>query len=115
MPLDDDVMCHDAAWFDLQYDNRRRVPEYAQHFARWREASAEALAGLQGHLDIPFTPDGSVSLDYFPAPRADAPVLVFIHGGIGVRSTRPTIRSWPRPSSPQARPWLCRTTRCARR
>jgi len=72
---------HDAAWFDLQYDNRRRVPEFAQHLARWRDASAQARARMDRRLDIPFTPDGTVTLDVFPATQADAPVLVFIHGG----------------------------------
>ena len=80
-PSNDDSNVRDAAWFDLQYDNRRRVPEFAQHFSRWREASAQARAALRGHLDIAFTPDGRVALDVFPASQADAPVLVFIHGG----------------------------------
>ncbi|HWR87794.1 MAG TPA: alpha/beta hydrolase [Acidiferrobacterales bacterium] len=71
----------DAAWFDLQYDNRRRVPEFAQHLARWRESSALARAELACHLDIPFTQAGAVSLDVFPAAKTNAPVLVFIHGG----------------------------------
>jgi arylformamidase len=77
----DDIPAQDAAWFDLQYDNRRRVPAFAQHIERWREASVQARAQQVCHLDIPFTPDGAVSLDVFPAARAGAPVLVFIHGG----------------------------------
>lgn len=71
----------DPAWLDAQYDNRRRVPEFAQHLARWREASALARQGLRCHLDLPFMPLGVVGLDVFPATRRDAPVLVFIHGG----------------------------------
>ena len=73
-----------AAWLDGQYDNRRRVPSFAQHFERWRERSAQARGQLASHLDIPFTPDGQVRLDIFPAASAaatKAPVLVFIHGG----------------------------------
>lgn len=72
---------HDAAWLELQYDNRRRVPEFAQHISRWREASLQARHRLRCQLDVPFTADGSVTLDVFPAERADAPVLMFIHGG----------------------------------
>jgi len=72
---------HDAAWFDAQYDNRARVPEFAQHIAHWRDASTQARARLDGHLDLPFTPDGAVALDVFPAAHANAPVLVFMHGG----------------------------------
>jgi arylformamidase len=71
----------DAAWFDLQYDNRRRVPDFAQHFSRWRETSAQARGRLRGELDIPFMPGASVGLDVFPAALPNAPVLVFIHGG----------------------------------
>ena len=77
----DDTPAQDAAWFDVQYDNRRRVPAFAQHIARWRDASAQVRAHRDCHLDIPFTPDGAVSLDVFPAARMGAPVLVFIHGG----------------------------------
>jgi arylformamidase len=79
------VAVRDAAWHDLQYDNRRRVPEFAQHLARWREASAQARTRLKCRLDIPYMPDGALALDVFPAARAKArataPVLVFIHGG----------------------------------
>ena len=71
----------DAAWFDLQYDNRRRVPDFEQHFARWRLASKQARSRLRSHLDLPFVTDCSVSLDVFPATKGPAPVLVFIHGG----------------------------------
>jgi len=77
----DDATPRDAAWFDLQYDNRRRVPEFAQYLARWRDSSAQTRARLRCHLDIPFIVGGAVALDVFPAARADAPVLVFIHGG----------------------------------
>jgi arylformamidase len=76
-----DTPVQDAAWFDVQYDNRRRVPAFAQHITRWRDASAQARAQRVCHLDIPFTPDRAVSLDVFPAAQAGAPVLVFIHGG----------------------------------
>jgi arylformamidase len=76
-----DLTAHGAAWLDLQYDNRRRVPEFAQHLARWRAASAQVRVQTDCRVDIPFTPDGAVTLDVFPAAQADAPVLVFIHGG----------------------------------
>ena len=70
---------HDAAWHDEQYDNRRRVPLAVQHFARWRAAAAEAREQLDCRLDVAYAP--GVALDVFPAARADAPVLMFIHGG----------------------------------
>ncbi|MDP1693757.1 MAG: alpha/beta hydrolase [Burkholderiaceae bacterium] len=70
-----------AAWFDTQYDNCRRVPEFAHHIARWRETSAQARDALACELDIPFMSDGAVTLDVFRAAQPNAPVLVFIHGG----------------------------------
>jgi arylformamidase len=72
---------HDAEWHDLQYNNRRRVPDFAQYFERWRRDSAHARAQLRCQLDIPFIAGDAVALDVFPAARAGAPVLVFIHGG----------------------------------
>jgi arylformamidase len=77
----DNAVIHDAAWHDLQYNNRRRVPDFAQYFERWRSESAQARAQLRCDLDIPFLAGSAVALDVFPAARADAPVLVFIHGG----------------------------------
>ena len=71
----------DAAWLEVQYDNRKRVPAFAQHIERWRSMSARARAQLVGHVDLPFTPDAAATLDVFPAARSNAPVLVFIHGG----------------------------------
>ena len=70
-----------AAWLDEQYDNRKRVPAFAQYFERWRADSAQARRQLRCRLDLTYAPDAAVTLDVFPAAQADAPVLVFIHGG----------------------------------
>lgn len=69
------------AWLELQYDNRRRVPEFAQHIERWRQRSTQARQRLACQLDIPFLAGSSLALDVFPAARPNAPVLVFLHGG----------------------------------
>ncbi len=71
----------DDAWYTSEYDNRGRVPEWPQHLERWARASALARDGLPRRLDLAFGPEPSDRLDLFPAPRANAPVLVFIHGG----------------------------------
>jgi arylformamidase len=71
----------DPAWLQAQYDNRARVPGYPQVLARWAEASAVARARGPAALDIPYGVDPAQTLDVFPAPSHDAPVLVFIHGG----------------------------------
>ncbi len=75
MPLDD------PAWLDAQYNNRARVPQTAQILARWAESSKLARERLQGKLDIRYGDQPGEALDVFPAARAGAPVLVFIHGG----------------------------------
>ncbi|HJV95603.1 MAG TPA: alpha/beta hydrolase [Albitalea sp.] len=71
----------DPAWLDAQYDNRARVAEHPQIFERWAKASALARDGLSRRLDIAYGRGPNETLDIFPAPRAGAPVLVFIHGG----------------------------------
>jgi arylformamidase len=72
---------HDAAWYDAQYNNRARVKDHAQFFSRWAEASALARSQMNGRLDIAYGDDPAQRLDVFPAAAAQAPVLVFIHGG----------------------------------
>ncbi len=79
--IDESLATRDAAWFDMQYDNRRRVPEFAQYLNRWRDDSALARGRRRCQLDIPYAAAGKVALDVFPTARANAPVLVFIHGG----------------------------------
>jgi arylformamidase len=69
------------AWLQAQYDNRARVQGSAQILARWVEQSAAARSALNGRLEVPYGAAPTELLDVFPAPRAGAPVLVFIHGG----------------------------------
>jgi arylformamidase len=72
---------NDPAWLDVQYNNRARIPEHPQIFARWTESSTLARARLRSLLDLPYGDQPSEKLDVFPAAQAGAPVLVFIHGG----------------------------------
>ena len=74
----------DPAWLEAQYNNRALVPEHAQHFARWAEASRLVRAKSAAHLDVAYGSGKDEALDIFPAvngAKAGAPVLVFIHGG----------------------------------
>lgn len=71
----------DPAWLDAQYNNRARIPEHPQIFARWAKASREARQALEPLLDLRYGPAEEETLDLFPAPGPRAPVLVFIHGG----------------------------------
>lgn len=71
----------DPIWLDAQYDNRARVPSYAQFFARWARDSEIARERTSRRLGIAYGAGPAETLDLFPSPRANAPVLVFIHGG----------------------------------
>ncbi len=71
----------DPAWLDAQYNNRARIPEHAQIFDRWARASAHAREQAACRIDLPYGDGPNETLDVFPSAGADAPVLVFIHGG----------------------------------
>ena len=71
----------DAAWLDRMYNNRARVPDHPAYFARWTQASARVRAAQDCALDVAYGDGPGETLDVFPAASADAPVLVFIHGG----------------------------------
>lgn len=71
----------DAAWHDRMYNNRALVPDFADHFAHWKNASEQARQTLPAQLDVRYGDGPNETLDIFPAARADAPVVIFIHGG----------------------------------
>ena len=72
----------DPQWLDAQHNNRARIPEHPELFARWRQASEAARAGSPAaQLDVAYGRAPSQTLDVFPAGQPGAPVLVFIHGG----------------------------------
>ena len=70
-------------WYDAQYNNRARVPEFPAILQQWSDASAQAREGLAGSLDVAYGSAPSERLDIFPAAgnQPNAPVLVYIHGG----------------------------------
>jgi arylformamidase len=71
----------DPAWLDAQYNNRARVADSLQILERWTRASALAREKSEVVLDVPYGDGDKETLDIFPTTRANAPVLVFIHGG----------------------------------
>ena len=71
----------DGAWHDRMYNNRALVPDFADHFAHWKNASAQARQERPCVLDVAYGDGPSETLDIFPARRPGAPVVVFIHGG----------------------------------
>ncbi|GGO52047.1 esterase [Streptomyces lasiicapitis] len=66
---------------DREYSPSSLVDDLTDHLDRYAADSARARAELTVHRDIPCGPLPEQSLDYFPAPDADAPLLVFVHGG----------------------------------
>lgn len=71
----------DGAWHDRMYNNRALVPDFAEHFAHWSAASAQARKELPAQIDVRYGTGPNETLDIFPAVRPGAPVVVFIHGG----------------------------------
>ncbi len=66
---------------DREYNVGAVVPDAAQWLEMYRHQSAAARRELECLLDLRFGPTLDERVDVFPAPRPDAPVLVFIHGG----------------------------------
>jgi arylformamidase len=74
-------MNKDGAWHDAMYNNRALVPDSGAYLERWAAESKAARAQGPCELDVRYGESGGETLDVFPAPHAQAPVLVFIHGG----------------------------------
>ncbi len=70
--------------YEKEYDNRARVPEHPQIFARWdAEAATYRAACPDATLGSSYGPSKRQTIDLFPGKDAgaDAPLAVFIHGG----------------------------------
>lgn len=83
--------------YEAEYNNRARVPEHPEIFARWaREAAAyreEALGEGRAELGLAYGPSPRQTIDLFcPAGGSAAPVALFIHGGYW-RSLEPAMFS----------------------
>ena len=71
----------DTQWLERMYNNRMRVPEHGDHFARWSAESALARRSLPCELDVPYGDAPRERLDAFAAKGKGAPLVVFVHGG----------------------------------
>jgi arylformamidase len=72
---------YDRAGLDAQLNLRARWPEHAEFFARWAEQSRAVRAERGCRFDLSYGSSPGERLDYFPAEKADAPLLAFVHGG----------------------------------
>jgi arylformamidase len=70
--------------YESEYDNRGRVPEHPEIFARWaREAAAYRAAARGAEFALAYGPSPRQTIDLFPA-KDDyemTPLALFIHGG----------------------------------
>ena len=69
--------------YEVEYDNRARVPEHPEVFVRWaREGAAYRAGAHNAKLGISYGPSMRRTIDLFPASGDDqAPFAMFIHGG----------------------------------
>ncbi|HEY9237712.1 MAG TPA: alpha/beta hydrolase, partial [Burkholderiaceae bacterium] len=69
------------AWYDAQYNNRARIPGHPAILQHWYDESVKARETHPQMVERAYGGDPTERLDVFPATRAGAPVLVYIHGG----------------------------------
>jgi len=74
--------------YEAQYNNRRRVPEYAEINARWCAASRDYRGRAAARLDIAYGGGARQRYDFFPSGSDPAPLIVYIHGGYWQRGDR---------------------------
>jgi len=82
----------DREFVEREYNNRARVPDHPEYFARWERDSQFVRSTLPARLEIAYGPDPRHRLDVFPA-RGARGTLVFIHGGYW-RSLDKDLFSW---------------------
>ena len=70
--------------YENEYDNRGRVPEHPEIFARWESQTKAYRAAAQGaELGLSYGPSPRQYVDIFSGKNAgpNAPLAMFIHGG----------------------------------
>jgi len=72
---------YNQAALDKQYNNRARVPNFAQIVTRWQQQSEALRQQSNTQANLQYGPHARELIDIFPAERANAPMQVFFHGG----------------------------------
>jgi arylformamidase len=82
--------------YEVEYDNRSRVPEHPEIFARWqREAAAYRASAHNPKLGIGYGPSSRRTMDLFPAKDDDkAPLAMFIPVVTGARLSLRCFHKW---------------------
>ncbi len=82
--------------YEAEYNNRARVPEHPEIFARWARAAedyrAEAMKERRAELGLSYGESPRQFIDMFAANAGTAPLALFIHGGYW-RSLEPSLFS----------------------
>lgn len=68
-------------YYSQQYNARASIPDHPYVFTRWVRESEQVRRRSAALLDLAYGEASGERLDFFPASRRDAPLLVFIHGG----------------------------------
>ncbi len=68
-------------FYAREYNNRALVPNFAEIFHGWAQASQVARRRSAALLDLAYGDTAPEKLDLFPVRRADGPLFVFLHGG----------------------------------
>jgi arylformamidase len=74
-------MKNQSEYYSQQYNARATIPDHPQIFTRWHKDSAHIRRTNAGLFDLAYGDAPGERLDFFPANRSGAPLLIFIHGG----------------------------------
>jgi len=76
-------MKKDAAYYEAAYNPRVAVPEFNDHFQRWKQRSEQAQQTLasRAYLDVAYGPDPMQKLDIYRARGESQALFIYIHGG----------------------------------
>jgi arylformamidase len=74
-------MKNPTEYYSKQFNARDAIPDHPYIFTRWLKEAMQARRGHPVLLDLAYGETESERLDFFPANRGGAPLLIFIHGG----------------------------------
>jgi arylformamidase len=78
----------DQQTLDAAYNNSAAVADSDQYLADWLRRSEALRACMPDHLDLAYGDAPRAHLDFFAASRAEAPTLLFFHGGYWQRNAK---------------------------
>lgn len=70
----------DRERLDVEYNNRAVVPDWQGYLDRWRARSTDVYRRAS-FRDLPYGPGARQRLDLFLGEQAEAPTVLFLHGG----------------------------------